>query len=62
MLDTLDIMMEGTYGMHNHAYLLLAFEDFFAKEASRESSFHLENFINDFCERRVRQEDRESRD
>ena len=54
--------MEGTYGMHNHAYLLLAFEDFFAKEASRESSFHLENFINDFCERRVLQEDRESRD
>ena len=51
VLDTLDLMMHGIFGMSNHAYVLLAFETFFAECAIDESNQRLESFTNTFCER-----------
>ena len=49
ILDALDLMMQGTYGQYNHAYILLAFEDFFS-DVDEMCSFHLENFLTDFVD------------
>ena len=48
--------------MYNHAFLLLAFESFFVNEATEATNAHLENFVNDFCERRVQNNLRRHRD
>lgn len=62
VLDTLDLMMQGIFGMRNHAYILLAFEKFFAEEVTEESNLRLENFTSTFCERQVSPSERIDRD
>ena len=48
ILDVLDLIMQGSYGMHNRAYLLLALESFFT-EHSDLCKTDLRNFLDDFC-------------
>ena len=62
VLDTLDLMMQGIFGMRNHAYILLAFEKFFAEAATEESNQRLENFTTTFCARQVQTSERIERD
>ena len=62
VLDTLDLMMHGIFGMSNHAYILLAFERFFVEYATDESNQRLESFTNTFCERQVCPTERIQRD
>lgn len=62
VLDTLDLMMQGIFGMSNHAYVLLAFETFFAERATDESNQRLESFTSTFCERQVCPSERNERD
>ena len=65
VLGTLDLIMQGAYGVHNHAYLLLSFEGFFVDglaEGSEEVNAYLENFANDFCSHQVPPQVRHHRD
>ena len=62
VLDTLDLMMQGIFGTRNHAYVLLAFEKFFAEEATEESNLRLENFTSIFCDYSVSHDERIDRD